>query len=264
MENPRAEKVAVVDEVRERLEGARAAILTEYRGLSVREMATLRQALVAAGGDYKVYKTTLVKLAIAGGRHEPLDALLQGPTAIAFVSGEVSAVAKALRDYARGNPNLVVKGGLHGDGFLSPEDLGVLADLPPRDVLLARMAGAIAAPMQQLAGLMQALPRSLAYGLSALLDQKGGAPAEAEAPSEAEAPAEAEAPPADPAAEAEVEAPAEAKASPAEPAAEAEVTAEAPPVKEASAEEPPATASAEPEAAPATDEPEAGANGDGE
>jgi large subunit ribosomal protein L10 len=249
MENPRAEKVAVVDEVRERLEGARAAILTEYRGLSVREMATLRQALVAAGGDYKVYKNTLVKLAIAGGRHEPLDALLQGPTAIAFVSGEVSAVAK---------------GGLHGDGFLSPEDLGVLADLPPRDVLLARMAGAIAAPMQQLAGLMQALPRSLAYGLSALLDQKGGAPAEAEAPSEAEAPAEAEAPPADPAAEAEVEAPAEAKASPAEPAAEAEVMAEAPPVKEASAEEPPATASAEPEAAPATDEPEAGANGDGE
>src|SRR5580698_1010907 len=191
MENPRPEKVAVVNEVRERLDGAQAAILTEYRGLTVREMATLRQALVAAGGDYKVYKNTLVKLAIAGGRHEPLEALLEGPTAIAFVSGEVSAVAKALRDYARANPNLIVKGGLHGEGFLSAQDLGVLADLPSRDVLLARLAGAIAAPMQQLAGLLQALPRSFAYGLSALLDQKGGAPVEeaTAAPTEAEAPA---------------------------------------------------------------------------
>ena len=130
MENPRPEKVAVVNEVRERLDGAQAAILTEYRGLTVREMAALRQALVAAGGDYKVYKNTLVKLAIAGGRHESLEALLEGPTAIAFVSGEVSAVAKALRDYARTNPALVVKGGLHGEGFLSAQDLGVLADLP--------------------------------------------------------------------------------------------------------------------------------------
>src|SRR5580698_7424147 len=95
MENPRPEKVAVVNEVRERLDGAQAAILTEYRGLTVREMATLRQALVAAGGDYKVYKNTLVKLAIAGGRHEPLTSLLEGPPAIAFVSGEVSPVTSS-------------------------------------------------------------------------------------------------------------------------------------------------------------------------
>jgi large subunit ribosomal protein L10 len=237
MENPRPEKVAVVDEVRERLNGSQAAILTEYRGLTVREMAALRQALSAAGGDYKVYKNTLVKLAIAGGRHESLEALLEGPTAIAFVSGEVSAVAKALRDYARSNPSLVVKGGLHGEGFLSAQDLGVLADLPPRDVLLARMAGALAAPMQQLAGLLQALPRSFAYGLSALLDQKGGPPADApvedavtesasvEASAEAEAPppdgSADEAPPAD--ASAEVEAPAvEASAEAGEPQAEAD------------------------------------------
>src|SRR5579863_8146306 len=101
MDNPRAEKVAVVTEVRERLDAAEAAILTEYRGLSVAQLADLRRALQAAGGDYKVYKNTLVKLAISGGKHEPLGPLLQGPTAIAFVSGEVSAVAKALRDYAR-------------------------------------------------------------------------------------------------------------------------------------------------------------------
>jgi large subunit ribosomal protein L10 len=228
MENPRAEKVAVVNEVRERLEGAQAAILTEYRGLTVREMAALRQALSAAGGDYKVYKNTLVKLAIAGGRHESLDALLEGPTAIAFVSGEVSAVAKALRDYARTNPSLIVKGGLHAEGFLSAQDLGVLADLPSRDVLLARMAGAIAAPLQQFAGLLQALPRGLAYGFSALLDQLGGPPAdEPTAPAEvADAPPATDAaPPADAAAPAdaapatEVAPPADADA-PSEPEAE--------------------------------------------
>jgi large subunit ribosomal protein L10 len=285
MENPRPEKVAVVNEVRERLDEAQAAILTEYRGLTVREMAALRHALVAAGGDYKVYKNTLVKLAIAGGRHEPLDALLQGPTAIAFVSGEVSAVAKALRDYARGNPNLVVKGGLHGDGFLSAQDLGVLADLPSRDVLLSQLAGAIAAPLQQFAGLLQAIPRSLAYGLSALLDQKGGAPAEApteaaEADASAESPAaaapETEAPAAEaPAAEAPAaEAPA-AEAPEAEaPAPEAEAPAAEVPAQgpdeaaepEARAEaEAPATealeAPAEAEPAPGSDPPEAGGEG---
>jgi large subunit ribosomal protein L10 len=269
MENPRPEKVAVVNEVRERLDEAQAAILTEYRGLTVREMAALRQALVAAGGDYKVYKNTLVKLAIAGGRHEPLDALLEGPTAIAFVSGEVSAVAKALRDYARGNPNLIVKGGLHGEGFLSAQELGVLADLPSRDVLLAQVAGAIAAPLQQLAGLLQALPRSLAYGLSALLDQKGGAPAEAagESPTEVdadpeaaaagtadEAPASAGAPGEEPtgATEAQAEAPAEAEAE-----APAEAQAEAPAEAETPAGAP------EPETAAGPDQPEAGGEGDG-
>jgi large subunit ribosomal protein L10 len=254
MDNPRPEKVAVVNEVRERLDGAQGAILTEYRGLTVREMAALRQALVAAGGDYKVYKNTLVKLAIAGGRHEPLEALLEGPTAIAFVSGEISAVAKALRDYARTNPSLVIKGGLHGEGVLSAQDLSLLADLPPREVLLARMAGAIAAPMQQLAGLLQALPRSLAYGLSALLEQKGGAPVEAEAPTEAPV-AEAEAPEA----EASAEAPAEAEAS-----AEAPAEAESAPVEApAEAETPAAEASGGDDGPTATDPAEQGGEGDG-
>ncbi|MDE3086042.1 MAG: 50S ribosomal protein L10 [Acidobacteriota bacterium] len=215
MEDPRPEKVAVVDEVRSRLADAEAAILTEYRGLTVAEMAQLRTALTAAGGDYKVYKNTLVRLAVAGSRHEPLSTLLQGPTAIAFVSGEITAVAKALRDFARANPSLVVKGGQHGEGVLSAADLTALADLPSREVLLARVAGAIAAPLQQLAGLFQALPRNLAYGLSALIDQQGGAPAETEAVPEEPAPA------------AETPAPAEAEA-PAEEAPQAEAAAEAP------------------------------------
>jgi len=195
MDNPRPEKVAVVDEVRRRLDDADATILTEYRGLTVTELAELRNALSAVGVDYKVYKNTLVKLAVAGGPHAELAPLLQGPTAIAFVSGEITSVAKALRDYARANPHLVVKGGLLGEGVLSAGELAALADLPSREVLLAQIAGAIAAPLQQFAGLLQALPRNLAYGLSALVDQRGGVPEEAQAPSEpvAEAPT-AEAP----------------------------------------------------------------------
>lgn len=203
MDEPRPEKVAVVEEVRGRLEAAQAAILTEYRGLTVSELAQLRQALAAVGGDYKVYKNTLVRLAVAGGSHEPLTDLLTGPTAIAFVSGEVSAVAKALRDFSRTYPALVLKGGRHSEGMLNAAQLVALADLPPRDVLLSRLAGTLAAPIQQFASILQALPRNLAYGLNALLEQQGGAlepssaePARTDAAGEAPAPEPGEAAPA--------------------------------------------------------------------
>jgi large subunit ribosomal protein L10 len=175
MENPRPEKVALVDEVRERFSGAGAALLTEYRGLNVSDMATLRRSLREAGGDYKIYKNTLVRFAVRD-LGLPIEDLLLGPTAIAFVDGDAVGVAKALRDFARGNPNLVVKGGLLGDKILSADEARALADIPPRDVLLARLAGGLAAPLQQFAGLLQALPRNLAYGLKALIDERGGVP----------------------------------------------------------------------------------------
>ena len=210
MDNPRADKVAVVDEVRGKLAASDAAVLTEYRGLTVAELADLRRQLAAAGGDYKVYKNTLVRLAIADGPQAPIHDLLTGPTAIAFVAGDVSAVAKALRDFARANPNLIVKGGIVGDAALSASEMTRLSDLPSRDTLLAQFAGALSAPMQQLAGLIQALPRNLAYGLSALLEQRpAGAPATA-APAEAATEAPSEAPAAEPVAEAPAEAEAEA------------------------------------------------------
>jgi large subunit ribosomal protein L10 len=196
MDNPRADKVAVVNEVRDRLEASDGAVLTEYRGLSVSELAELRQGLSAAGGDYKIYKNTLVRLAVADGPQAPIHDMLTGPTAIAFVHGDVSAVAKTLRDFARNNPNLVVKGGMVGSGVLSAGDIGVLADLPSRDTLLAQFAGALSAPLQQLAGLIQAVPRSFAYGLSALIDQRQASgevlvEADAAATEAAEVPAEA-------------------------------------------------------------------------
>jgi large subunit ribosomal protein L10 len=186
MDNPRPEKVAVVDEVRQRLSDAPAALLTEYRGLKVGELAELRRSLRAAGGDYKIYKNTLVRFAARDLGLE-LEELLTGPTAIAFAREDAVGVAKALRDFGRANPALVVKGGVLGTRPLSAEQARALADVPPREVLLARLAGGLAAPLQQLAGLLQALPRNLAYGLSALIEAKGGAP-EAPAAEAAETP----------------------------------------------------------------------------
>jgi large subunit ribosomal protein L10 len=252
MENPRPEKVAVVDEVRSRISSSSAVLLTEYRGLKVSELAELRRQLRSAGGDYKIYKNTLVRFAVRDLGLEGVEELLVGTTAVAFVEGDVAAVAKALRDFSRTNPNLVLKGGVLGSKALSADDAKALADLPSREVLLARIAGGLAAPMQQFAGLLQALPRNMAYGLKALIDQKvaGGeaAPAPAaESPAEpatetetetevapaaevdetpAEAPAEAEAPTEDaaaPEAEATTVEPTEAEA----PVAEAETAEEA-------------------------------------
>ena len=178
---PRPEKVAVVDEVRDRLSAADAAILTEYRGLAVKDMETLRRALTAVGGDYKVYKNTLVRRAAHEIGFEALESMLTGPTAIAFVDGDVAQVAKVLRDFARTNPSLVVKGGLLGENLLDASSAAALADLPSREQLLAQVAGMLAAPMQQFASLLQALPLKFAYALSALIDARGGVEPEAPA-----------------------------------------------------------------------------------
>jgi len=159
--------------VRNRLDQASAAILTEYRGLSVKDLAALRRSLREVGGEYRVYKNTLVRLAVRDLGLDDLVALLEGPTAIAFVDGDAVPVAKALRDYAKVNVHLVVKGGVLGKKIMSPAETVALAELPPRELILARLAGALAAPMQQFAGLLQALPRNFAYGLSALIDKRG-------------------------------------------------------------------------------------------
>jgi large subunit ribosomal protein L10 len=237
---PRPEKVAVVEE--ERFSSASAALLTEYRGLKVQEMANLRRLLVAAGGEYKVYKNTLVLRAANETGLQVLEPLLVGPTGIAFVGGDVAAVAKVLRDFARTSPALVVKGGLLGTSFLDARSAAALADLPSRDTLLSQIAGALAAPMSKFAGLLKAIPQNLAYGLSALIEQRGGVVTETPAAEEAVAePAEPE-----PVAEAE---PAAAEPAPeAEPEAEVEAAGSAPEPEAEVATEPPAVVDAEPEA----------------
>jgi large subunit ribosomal protein L10 len=242
LDNPRPEKVAVVDEVKARLQSSSAAILTEYRGMKVGDLSTLRRSLRASGGDYKIYKNTLVRFAVKDLGLDELEEMLVGPTAIAFVEGDAVGVAKALRDYARTNPLLIVKGGVLGESVLSAADAAALADIPPREVLLARLAGMLAAPMQQFAGLLQALPRNFAYGLKALIDQ-GGNPGVAEA-----------APSAAPeAAEAATEVSDEASQATEAPAAEAETAPDAAPA----ADEAPVVEAAPAAAAEAVTEPEA-------
>jgi len=210
VDNPRPEKVAVVDEVRERLQNAEAAVLTEYRGLNVPAMAKLRQELRDAGGEVKIYKNTLVRFAARDLGLE-IDDLLTGPTAIAFAPkgddgspGDPVAVAKALRRYAGENDALVIKGGLLGTKRLSTEDVRALADVAPREQLLAEIAGLLAAPMQQFASLLDALPRNFVYALNALIEKQGGAPADTAADAAPAEPA-ADAAPNEPAAEAAAE-----------------------------------------------------------
>jgi large subunit ribosomal protein L10 len=201
MGDPRPEKVAVVEEVMQKFTEADGVMLTDYRGLDVGALAQLRRALRDAGGEYKIYKNTLVRRAVQDMGLE-IDDLLIGPTAIAFVgvradgsAGDVAAVAKALKDFAKTNDSLVIKGGVLDDQLLSAEDLKALAELPSRDVLLAQLAGAFQAPMAKFAGLLAAVPRDFAYGLQALIEKGGGPDAAADAPVDettAEADAEAE------------------------------------------------------------------------
>ena len=141
MSKVRSDKVAAVTEVAERAARTTTAVVTEYRGLTVAQISAVRRALRSLGADYKVFKNTLVRRAIAGTPVEGLGEFLVGPTAIAFVDGDVSAVAKALRDLARESPALVVKGGVLDGKALSARELAALADLPSRDVLLAQLAG---------------------------------------------------------------------------------------------------------------------------
>ena len=168
---PRADKVAVVDEIVGKLGSSDAVFVTEYRGMSVSQLADLRGVLREHAGEHKVYKNTLARLAVREAGLEGLEEFLSGPTALTFVRGDVAASAKALRDVARTNPLLVLRGGVLGEAVVSADDIKALADLPSREELLAKFAGALQAPMVKTAGLLQAMPRNFAYGLAARIDQ---------------------------------------------------------------------------------------------
>ena len=187
---PRADKVAAVEEIKTKLSDADAAVLTEYRGLTVPELAELRGSLRPAGTEYKVFKISLARRAIEDAGMQDLLPMLSGPTAFAFVKGDAVIAAKALRDFGKGNPALVIKGGMLGPRVLTPADISQLADVEPREVLLARLAGGFQAPMVKAAGLFQAFTRTFAYGLKAYVDQRvegGEALAEPEPETEPEA-----------------------------------------------------------------------------
>jgi large subunit ribosomal protein L10 len=197
----RPDKAAAVAEVVDTFNASAGAVLTEYRGLTVKQLQDLRRSL-GENADYAVVKNTLALIAAKQAGIEGLDDLLTGPTAIAFISGDVVEAAKGLRDFAKANPALVIKGGVLDGAILSAAEVAKLADLESREVLLGKMAGAMLASLSQAVYLLNA-PLSQAARLAGALQAKAeqdpsilaggaGTPAAAE-----EAPAADEAAPAD-------------------------------------------------------------------
>ena len=166
-----AEKVAAVAELKERFETSSGAVLANYRGLTVAQLAELRRAL-NGHASFAVVKNTLTKIAATeAGVADQLGDLLTGPSAIAFVEGDVVEAAKGLRDFAKANPALEIKGGIIDGKSMTPSEIGRLADLESRDVLLAMLAGAMKASMARAAATMAALPTQMAR-LAAALEAK--------------------------------------------------------------------------------------------
>jgi large subunit ribosomal protein L10 len=166
----RADRNAAVAEIVDSFNDSDGAVLTEYRGLTVKELRDLRRSL-GANASYAVVKNTLAKIAATNVGIDGFDDLLAGPTAIAFIKGDVVEVAKGLRDFAKANPNLVIKGGVYEGKTLDAAEVAKLADLESREVLLARVAGAMTASLSQALYVLNALPQKAAQ-LAAALQEK--------------------------------------------------------------------------------------------
>jgi len=171
MEGPRPQKAAIVAELAERLGNSQAVFVVEYRGLSVSELQELRWKLKDSQAEITIYKNTLARLATAKAHRQELTPLLVGPTALAFAAQDVAGTAKVLRDFARQHPALILKGGEMSGVAVTSAEISSLADLPSREVLLAMLVGGFAAPLRNCAGVLQALPRNLGYGLASLRDR---------------------------------------------------------------------------------------------
>ena len=169
---PNASNVAEVDDIKGHIEGSVAALLTEYRGLKVKELGELRASLRGSSTEYKVVKNTLTSIAAREAGYADLVPLLAGPTAVAFVHGDPVQAAKDLAEFARTHPALVVKGGVLEGRVLDADEVRRLATLDSRDVLLARVAGLFKAQLQQAVNLFAAPLRQVATMTAALRDQR--------------------------------------------------------------------------------------------
>ena len=168
----RSDKVAAVAELADRFSSSAGVVLTEYRGLSVKALMQLRRSL-GDDASYAISKNTLTTIAAREAGLDAIEEQLVGPTAIAFINGDPVLVAKGLRDFARTNPQLVIKGGVLDGKFVTPDDVRRLADLESREVLLAKVAGAMQGVLQQAISLVSA-PLSQAARLFAALEQAAG------------------------------------------------------------------------------------------
>lgn len=167
----RPDKAAAVEELKDAFSTSAAAVLTEYRGLTVKDLKALRRSL-GEDATYAITKNTLTTIAAREAGIEGLDEQLSGPTAIAFIRGDVATVTKGLRDFAKANPLLVIKGGVMDGRVLNADSVRKLADLESREVLLAKLAGAMKGNLAKAAGLFAAPLSQTARTLAALADQK--------------------------------------------------------------------------------------------
>jgi large subunit ribosomal protein L10 len=186
----RPDKATAVADIVEQFSASTATLITEYRGLTVANLAELRRSL-AGSATYTVAKNTLIKRAASEAGIEGLDDLFAGPTAIAFVSGEAVDAAKAIKTFAKDNKALVIKGGYMDGHPLTVAEVERIADLESREVLLAKLAGAMKASLSKAAGTFQAPLVQVARLAAALQDKRAGAEDGAPAETPAEAPAEA-------------------------------------------------------------------------
>jgi len=173
---PTPEKVETVEEFKSRLDGARTVLVTEYRGLTVRQLSDLRKQLRGVSAQYKIIKNRLAKLAMTDSDLSELGPHLKGPTGMVISKEDPVAVAKALHTFARTNQALAIKAGFVEGQVLPPAELKALSELPTKDAIRAQIIGAIQGPLAQLVGLLQASQRDLAYVLS---ERGKNAPAEA-------------------------------------------------------------------------------------
>jgi large subunit ribosomal protein L10 len=170
----RPDKAAAVAELADQFRGSNAAVLTEYRGLTVAQLKALRRSL-AGNANYAVVKNTLTLIAAKEAGIEGLDADLKGPSAVAFVTGDPVMTAKGLRDFAKANPALVVKGGVLDGAIMTSAEINKLADLESREVLLAKAAGAMKAKMSMAACMFAAKTSGAARAIDALRQKQEAA-----------------------------------------------------------------------------------------
>jgi large subunit ribosomal protein L10 len=172
---PTPEKIAAVGELTQKLQRSKMAVLTDYRGLTVRDLATLRRQLGPAEVEYEVAKNTLLRLAARNSGVEGADDLLAGPTAVAFCYGDIVAPAKTLTDFARTTRVLNVRGAVLDGRLITPEDVTRLGALPPAEQLRAEVVGAIGGPLAGFVGVLNGLLQTLVGTLEARGEQLGGA-----------------------------------------------------------------------------------------
>ena len=169
---PKEEKIERVSELREDINKSSALLLTDYRGLTVKEISALRRSLREAGAEYKVVKNTLFELASKDTLDPQIAQMLEGPTAVAFIYDDPIAPAKAIADFMRDHKALSIKGGVVEGHFYGGDQIQALSKIPPKEVLIAQMLGAMQSPIAGFVGTLQGLMSNLVYTLQAVSDQK--------------------------------------------------------------------------------------------